>query len=435
MMKVSIDFNKIVGTMKPMHGVNNGPLTGPSGHQVRSNFKTYQDARIPYARTHDSSMWAGYGGEHTVDVHAIFPDFTKNPYDPASYDFFYTDKYLQSIIAAGTQVFFRLGSKIEHGEKRYGTIPPADFHKWAVICEHIIRHYNEGWGNGFYHNIIYWEIWNEPDGAPNWTGTPQQFYELYEAAATHLKKCFPQLKIGGPALSWFNPESEWIENFFKYLTRDGKRVPLDFLSWHIYPRQLLWVQQCSDQAREILDRYGYTETESILSEYNYLLNWTDRYVDTLKYIIGMRGAAFNAAIMCLGQKSTMDMMLYYDARPSAFNGMFDFYSYEPLKGYHPFKMFSDLYELKNEVQSSSDDEDIYVVAAGDGTNCAAMVTYFRTEEEGPEKHITIDMRGVQGVPTVSILDSERNCEVLSVSIVDGCVELDVKPDTVVFIKN
>ena len=63
--------------------------------------------------------------------------------------------------------------------------------KWAEICEHIIRHYNEGWADGFYYNIEYWEIWNEPDNSQMWTGTPEEFYELYRVAANHLKSCFP----------------------------------------------------------------------------------------------------------------------------------------------------------------------------------------------------------------------------------------------------
>ena len=40
---------------------------------------------------------------------------------------------------------------------------PKDFKKWAVICEHIIRHYTEGWADGFFYDMPYWEIWNEPD--------------------------------------------------------------------------------------------------------------------------------------------------------------------------------------------------------------------------------------------------------------------------------
>ena len=76
-----------------------------------------------------------------------------------------------------------------------------------MVCEHIIRHYNEGWANGFKLGIEYWEIWNEPDGKkpngdqPNWSGTPEEFYEMYSVTAAHLKKRFPKLKIGGPALS------------------------------------------------------------------------------------------------------------------------------------------------------------------------------------------------------------------------------------------
>ena len=48
------------------------------------------------------------------------------------------------IEAAGTKVFYRLSHRIEHEVKKYGTLPPKDFKKWAVICEHIIRHYTEG---------------------------------------------------------------------------------------------------------------------------------------------------------------------------------------------------------------------------------------------------------------------------------------------------
>ena len=27
-------------------------------------------------------------------------------------------------------------------------LPPKDYAKWARICEHVVRHYNEGWGWG-----------------------------------------------------------------------------------------------------------------------------------------------------------------------------------------------------------------------------------------------------------------------------------------------
>ena len=80
-------------------------------------------------RTHDASFYANYGGEHSVDIQAVFPIFNANPYDPSSYDFQLTDQYLQNIKDAGTEIFYRLGTKIEHWSKKYGTIVLANFHK------------------------------------------------------------------------------------------------------------------------------------------------------------------------------------------------------------------------------------------------------------------------------------------------------------------
>ena len=137
MANITLDFTAAVRPMRIMHAANNGPIKASSVEQSRGNFDTYKAAHIPYARNHDASFCSPYGGEHTVDVHAIFPDFNANPYDERSYDFTLTDGYLKTITDTGTKVFYRLGSKIEHWVKKYGTIVPADFHKWAVICEHI----------------------------------------------------------------------------------------------------------------------------------------------------------------------------------------------------------------------------------------------------------------------------------------------------------
>ena len=145
---VSIDVAKEIGSVKPMHAVNNGPtVKKPGGDQKCGNFDDYKAARIPFARTHDSINCVA-GGAHTCDISAIFPDFDADETDPKNYDFVFTDHYLDNIRRAGTEVFFRLGQTIEHGPKKYGVLPPKDYAKWARICEHVIRHYNEGWGWG-----------------------------------------------------------------------------------------------------------------------------------------------------------------------------------------------------------------------------------------------------------------------------------------------
>ena len=138
---IQINFAKVTGPVKPMHSVNNGPVYKFAADQRITNIESYRAAGIPYARTHDASFNATYGGEHIVDINMIFTNFDADPTDPASYDFALTDEYMRVIEAGGAKVFYRLGSKIEHWSKKYNTLPPKDFHKWAVICEHIILHY------------------------------------------------------------------------------------------------------------------------------------------------------------------------------------------------------------------------------------------------------------------------------------------------------
>ena len=361
--EVSVDLDTVLGPVKPMHAVNNGPsVTKPGGDQKCGNFDTYRAARIPFARTHDSSYSSSYGGPHIVDIDVLFPDFDADENDPKSYDFVCTDHYLDTIRRAGTEVFFRLGQKIEHGPKKYGVLPPKDYAKWARICEHVIRHYNEGWAWGWddayttvnvawsnQFNIVYWEIWNEPDldvsdvGLPKnprcWGGTVTNFFEFYETAATHLKGKFPHLKIGGPALCG---REEWGARFLAYC-RDH-HVPLDFFSWHVYavdPRRL---SEKAVRIRKMMDDAGFGKAESILNEWNYVKGWGDDFVHSLEVESGrfnQKGAAFIAAAMVDCQSVPLDMLMFYDARIGCcMNNIFDATTCWPLKGYYPFYAWS-----------------------------------------------------------------------------------------------
>lgn len=442
MSTITLNFSENVGKMKPMHAVNNGPIGQTKVDMTasdRGNFGDFAALKIPYVRNHDASFCEDYGGEHIVDVHAIFPDFSKNPYNPNSYDFQLTDEYIQTIIDAGSSVFYRLGSKIEHGSKKYGTIVPADFNKWAVICEHIIRHYNEGWANGFHHNIIYWEIWNEADGGagtghqPNWSGTPAQFYELYATTATHLKKCFPNLKIGGPAISVTPCEFNawWMEDFLKVLKKDGKKVPMDFFSWHCYNENPYIFGNQAITLRKYLDNAGYTETELILNEWNYLINFGDKFVESIENIISMRGAALIAAAMCYAQSTPMDMFMYYDFRPSVFNGAFDFYTLRPIKGYYSFLMFSKVYEQENQIAAESDDKDI-IVCAAKGEKELIMITHYGEEKNAAAK--TVNIKGLKsGEYTAEWLDNHRTMQSETIAADNGELSLNIPGDCIVLL--
>lgn len=442
MSTVKIDFNKTAYTIKNMHAVNNGPIVARSD-QSKGNSLYYKAAKIPYARNHDASFNPSYGGEHSVDVHAIFPDFNADVNDPASYDFPCTDLYTKWIIDVGTKPFYRLGSKIEHGIKKYGTVKPKDFKKWAEICEHIIAHYTEGWADGFNYDIEYWEIWNEPDLDPDdstnkrcWSGTEKEYAELYVIAANHLKNRFPHLKIGGPALAW---NEDWLERFFENVKEynGGKNPPLDFLSWHWYGTEPREMSEKGTRIHNIAVKAGYTGFESILNEWNYVRGWGDEFIYSIKTIIGMKGAAFTAACMIEGQKNpTIDMLMYYDARPTGMNGLFDFYTLEPLKGYYPFLIYSKLKELENGVFSESDDKDIYIASAFNGSNAAIMLTYYAENDYLLNKSVTIEATGFDlSGAKIYITDEENTMSLYPAKeFTDNKITLYLKRNSIVYIE-
>ena len=408
---INVNFEHTVGKIKPMHATNNGPVGNINnfnvgwdvsegkhdGHVIGENIYEFSVAGIPYARTHDASFHPSYGLEHTVDVAFIFPSFDADPYDPASYDFTCTDHYINMIDAAGTKVFYRLGHRIEHEVKKYGTLPPKDFKKWAVICEHIIRHYTEGWADGMHRDMQYWEIWNEPDldddtatNKRTWGGTKAQFFELYHIAATHLKQCFPHLKIGGPAIAG---RLDWAEDFLAQL-----KAPLDFFSWHIYAHRVEKVVDNARQVRALLDKYGFTQTESILNEWNYVLKWAPEEI-RYSYAVHkqIKGASFTLATMCACQANPVDMLMYYDARPCpTWNGMFDLCAIEKstLKGYYPFPAFNQLYKMGNSTEVCIDGENIYASAARGEDTAGFLMTHFNDDDTTPAKSVTVNLSGL-----------------------------------------
>lgn len=439
MNKISVDFSKTSGPIKPMHAVNNGPKKA-GNDQTRGNFDSWVEAGIPFARNHDASFCADYGGEHTVDVCAIFPDFDADVNNPASYDFILTDGYTKTILDAGTKVFYRLGNKIEHWKKKYGTLPPKDFQKWAEICEHIIMHYNEGWADGHHWNIEYWEIWNEPDldpdDSPNkrtWGGTAAQFHELYRITATHLKTRFPHLKIGGPALA--HDVYDWMDGFLAAMTDPslGPKVPMDFFSWHIYLLDPEKMVERTRIVREKLDRAGYTETESICNEWNYIKDWDKQFIYSIEVISSMKGAAFTTACMLASQHTSMDMLMYYDARiDTVFNGMFDLYTLRPRKGYYPFKMFNELYKLGTSASVQIEGEQLYAVAAREGNDNALMLCHYTDDDKdtAPRK-ISLVLTGGASKYDMYLLDQTHDMTLIGQ--VNAQDEITIAPNSVVLL--
>ena len=437
---INIDFSKSIRAMKPIHGVNNGPATTPCKN---TRVQKFADAGIPFSRLHDTE--GAYGSGEYVNIHCIFKNFDADVNDPASYNFKNTDIYIKHILAAGTKVFYRLGETIENQPiatdlPRYIN-PPRDYQKWAEICEHIIRHYNEGWADGFHYNIEYWEIWNEPDNNQMWTGTPNEFYELYTVTAKHLKKCFPDLKIGGFASSGFyaatrtNP-SEWFktlipfaEGFMEYIKKHN--APLDFFSWHCYTHIVDEVKASCVYAHKFLKKYGYENAEKILNEWNYALNWDGAEG---KFRKSMKAAAMVAGSLLVMQDSGIDAGMYYDAeiRRIGYCGLFNEYTAECEKPYYALLAFNELKKLGTQIETDAVNENgYYALAASNDSEKAIMLVNYDREDT----RVKLNTGCTDKVVSIYVLDETRNLEVVSsFKTLDGVLDIELKENSVVLVK-
>ncbi len=401
MISASIDFSKILGAIKPLHGVNNAPEPDcEAGYR-----DVLAKAGIPYVRLHD--MGGHYAAARYVDIANVFPDFDKDPADPASYDFAFTDWLISDIYRQGSEVVYRLGCSIEpeHFIKPRNIIPPTDPFKWARICEGIIRHYNEGWANGYHFGIRYWEIWNEPDNTPDiadnpmWKGTPEQYYALYEVASRHLKACFPDLMIGGYGSCGFYAvlggyvkaanSSERTEHFIDFLHGFLAHIratdcPLDFFSWHSYADAASNVV-FAQYARKTLDEYGYTHTEMHLNEWNPGRDVRGTTLDM----------ALIAQMLCRMHTTDLRVMNYYDAQPwSTYAGIYDGNKRTVAPAYYAFVYYNELYKLGTCVELAGECADM--LAATDGKSGAVLIS----NPDAAEREIHLTLTGISGKVTM-----------------------------------
>ena len=75
-----------------------------------------------------------------------------------------TDEALRLARDMGLKIFYRLGSSIEHTEDGHHwniVVKPDDVAQYVEACAGIVRHYTQGWADGFRWDIPYWEIWTE----------------------------------------------------------------------------------------------------------------------------------------------------------------------------------------------------------------------------------------------------------------------------------
>lgn len=429
MTDIYLDCNKIIGKIKPLHGVNNGPV---SYHFWIDTSRYYREIGVPYIRLHDTDL----PSQRMVDVRHIFKDFNADENDPANYDFSFTDVLIGKIKACGAQTIYRLGASIEHTEKKYFVFPPEDFVKYAKICMNIIRHYNSGWADGFRYDLKYFEIWNEPDLFEKmWNGgTPEQYYAFYEILAKRIKSEYPDAQVGGYAGCNAYCDT-YFDGFFSHIKKTD--APIDFFSYHIYADDLRDFVRLNEHVNQKLNAHGFSDLPVILDEWNLFTGefWESIRGEGFEYnrqflferIKNEVGAAFCAASLSLFQNLRIDAAAYYDGQPKMFwCGLFDLYGV-PLKPYYPFVYFGELYRKSSEclcwidsaqkssaisfgaehtaeaAQRRGGSDGIFATAATNGETAGILIANY----DGPDTRIMLHFEGMERVGNVKIRTTDR----------------------------
>jgi beta-xylosidase len=391
---LKVDAGTTSGIIRSFQAVNGQPTPMIPG--LPNVVQQYREMRIDMVRTHDMMGPADIDARFSLSVpgliwlipnleqrtaivkngnaSSIFPDWSADPEAPASYNFGPTDKVIEAIRGIGAEIYYRIG-------RSWGAnadLPP-DFDKFAAVVKHVAMHYNQGWANGYHDRIRYWEFWNEPELGIFWSGTPEQFYGLYEKTVRALKSADPSVKVGAVAKAFSLAEGPYREDFFDYCV--AHHVPLDFYSWHTYadasadPYDVVRIGQ---EIRRLLDAKGFRTAENCLSEWGLSADFTDAEKPVLQ---GIENAAFMGAAMVYLQDSPVDRAIFYRG-DAAWVGLFGLHG-EYFKPAYTFRATGAMRDTPERLPVTGADTFGFAVLAGrshDGRTLQVLISNYRIPE-------------------------------------------------------
>ncbi|WP_214110298.1 GH39 family glycosyl hydrolase [Acrocarpospora catenulata] len=106
--------------------------------------------------------------------------------------------------------------------------PPRDYDRWGDLVRALTQHLADRYGLQELIDNWAFEVWNEPNLEVFWSGTPEEFFRLYDVTAAAVKDVHPGLRVGGPS----SAANGWVQELLDHVDKSG--APLDFLSTHTY---------------------------------------------------------------------------------------------------------------------------------------------------------------------------------------------------------
>lgn len=400
----SVDFSVVKKALNPnIHGGGVAPRLKTMGNT--REVEILRDLNMSMCRTHDLTLHDG--ADPIVDFHHIFPVFSADPDDPASYRFGATDALFAGITNAGMKVFYRLGHSAEGRgadtaggwfNSKLGNDTVADYEKAAKVLSKIVAHYNEGWANGHNMNIEYWEIWNEPNNSEgDWPGKNMTTYaQFFAKCVKRIKADHPSVKVGGPALTSWN--ANLMETCLNACVSE-ETLP-DFISWHVYGLTGVAPTVLADQAntaRAWLDYRNYRSMEIGITEWNLQKSWSYGWKDTGR--LTMEGASWCAGVLASLPYSPLDFAQWYGSGWDASYGVYNGETGQLNKTYHALKAFGRVLKDCSWIVARTDKGYVNLLAAIDGATLADSTKgclYVSDRTANSSASVTVALSGLSG---------------------------------------
>jgi len=127
--------------------------------------------------------------------------------------------FMPTTLASGTTTVFKY---------RGNVTPPRDYRQWAALITKVVGHWVERYGVVEVRRWFF-EVWNEPNLNAFWTGSQEDYFNLYRHTVLAIKAIDKGLRVGGPATA----ANAWVTEFVDFCRIN--ELPADFVSTHHYP--------------------------------------------------------------------------------------------------------------------------------------------------------------------------------------------------------
>lgn len=303
-------------------------------------------------------------GFEYIRMHALLHDdmgvYAEDAKGTPIYNWQYIDALYDRLLELGLRPFVELAFMPRALASGPATIfwwkgnitPPKSYEKWGELVRNLVAHFQERYGEEEVRKW-YFEVWNEPDIAPFWTGTMEDYFKLYRASAQAVKSVSSAYRVGGPASA---VAYKFEEELVKWCAATG--TPIDFVATHAYGVLEGYVDETGRKGT-VLDpdptavRSRMVESRKLIQKSAlpkielHFTEWSSAYTPT-DYIHDQYHQASFILDKVKGAEGALDSLAYWvftdifeenGPRTTPFHGGFGLLNYQGIKkpAYHAFR--------------------------------------------------------------------------------------------------